>query len=229
MQRTRKLQARFYQALPAIEEAYPTARWIFLTLTVPSPKVKDLRITLKAMNQAWQRLSQRKDFKAVLGWVRSTEITVGKQGEEYCHPHFHVTLLVKPSYFKKHYISAARWGELWRDCMRDDRITNVDIRAIKQKQGTPEGMRSEVAEALKYAVKNETKLEHEDWFLRVLDQTDRLHFIASGGVLKDALKEADDEYKIDCADEVEVGESLAFSWRPSERHYRRFPKGDNQA
>ena len=49
-------QARFYQALPALEQEHPKARWIFLTLTVPNCPVEELRATLQEMGKGWQRL-----------------------------------------------------------------------------------------------------------------------------------------------------------------------------
>lgn len=41
------------------------------------PPVGELRETLKQMNAAWERLTKRKEFAPVLGWLRSTEITYG--------------------------------------------------------------------------------------------------------------------------------------------------------
>ena len=96
-------QARFYQALPRIEQEHPKARWLFLTLTVPNCPVNELRSTLQDMNKAWQRLIKRKEFKPVLGFIRTTEVTAedekkyGRSG--YAHPHFHALLLVPSWYF----------------------------------------------------------------------------------------------------------------------------------
>ena len=65
-------------------------RWVFLTLTVKNPPVTELRDTLKAMNSAWQRLAQTKRFKGVVkGFIRTTEVTRGKDGDMMAHPHFH--------------------------------------------------------------------------------------------------------------------------------------------
>ena len=71
-------QARFYQALPKIEQEHPKARWLFLTLTVPNCPVNELRSTLQDMNKAWNRLRLRKEFKPVLGFIRTTEVTAEK-------------------------------------------------------------------------------------------------------------------------------------------------------
>ena len=118
--------ARFYQSLPEIQQAYPKARWLFLTLTVRNPDITDLRATLQAMNQAWRRLVVRKEFKRVTGWIRTTEVTRGKDGS--AHPHFHCLLMVPSGYFAgKNYVTQARWTELWQECARLDYLSLIHI------------------------------------------------------------------------------------------------------
>ncbi|MDK7192887.1 protein rep, partial [Bifidobacterium sp. UMB1197] len=85
-------QARFYQALPKIVADYPSSRWLFLTLAVRNCAIDDLGETLTAMNSAFQRLKDRKEFAPVQGWIRATEVTRGKDGS--AHPHFHCLLMV---------------------------------------------------------------------------------------------------------------------------------------
>ena len=70
-----------------------------------------------------------KEFKPVLGFIRTTEVTHGKDGN--AHPHFHALLLVPSSMFGEYYVKHARWLDLWRECMRDDSIESVDIRTVK--------------------------------------------------------------------------------------------------
>ena len=84
-------QARFHQSLPQIVLEHPKARWLFLTLTVPNCPIGELGATLTAMNAGWNRLQARKELKAVIGWVRTTEVTRSAIGE--AHPHFHVLLM----------------------------------------------------------------------------------------------------------------------------------------
>ena len=71
---------RFREQLPKIEQKYPKARWIMLTLTVPNMPVGGLREALGEMNKAWQRFIKRKQFKPVLGWIRATEVTQEQKG-----------------------------------------------------------------------------------------------------------------------------------------------------
>ncbi|MCY6598279.1 protein rep, partial [Escherichia coli] len=126
-------QARFYQSLPKIVAEYPDARWLFLTLTVRNCPITELGDTLTVMNAAFQRLKDRKEFRGVLGWVRTTEVTRGKDGN--AHPHFHILLMVSPSMLSGDgYVKHARWVELWRDCLRVEYDPNVDIRVVKSRK-----------------------------------------------------------------------------------------------
>lgn len=227
-------QARFYQSLPAIQQAHPRARWLFLTLTVRNCAISDLRETLRAMNAAWKRFIERREFRPVLGWVRTTEVTRGRNGS--AHPHFHALLMVPPSMFTRHYVTHSRWVELWQEAARLDYTPVVDIRTVKDKAPKRDadplsGLRAAAAETLKYSVKPSDMVADPDWFLEMTRQVHRLRFVASGGVLKDVLR-VDDETDEDLiladgsAEAEDNGSRLAFKWHSSDRRYRRFPKGD---
>ncbi|MDI5568725.1 protein rep, partial [Salmonella enterica subsp. enterica serovar Kentucky] len=43
------------------------------------------------------RMKDRKEFKPVQGWIRTTEVTRGRDGS--AHPHFHTLMMVPPSMF----------------------------------------------------------------------------------------------------------------------------------
>lgn len=128
-------RARFFKKLPSIIGDYPTARFLFLTLTVRNCSIDSLRETLKEMNGSWKRLTKRKEFPA-LGWVKTVEVTRGQDGD--AHPHFHVLLMVKSSYFSHGYISQQRWRELWREAMRIDYDPSVRVTAVRNiKENVP--------------------------------------------------------------------------------------------
>lgn len=230
-------QARFYQSLPKIEQEHPKGRWLFLTLTVPNCPINELRNTLQAMNKAWQRLIKRKEFKPVLGFIRTTEVTPEKNRKDYAHPHFHALLLVPSNYFNgKNYVKQSRWLELWRECMRDNSITQVDIRTVKNlNQNDPKtGLQRAASETLKYSVKPGDMINNPDWFLEMTKQVHNLRFLSTGGVLKDVLRqdeETDQDLIVanDVAENPDDGARLAFSYRPSERRYRRFVRADKPA
>ncbi len=231
-------QARFYQALPRIVEQHPHARWLFLTLTVRNCRIHELRATLQGMNQAWHRLVKRQEFSPVLGWLRTTEVTQGAGST--AHPHFHALLMVKPSYFSHGYVTQARWTELWAECARLDYQPVVDVRTVKPRRGQETGaagiaemLRGAVSETLKYAVKPSDMTSDDEWFLELTRQVHRLRFIASGGELKNVLREAEESNGDliladgqDQAAEASEGPLLAFEWHAKDRLYRRNPRRD---
>ncbi|WP_181851937.1 protein rep, partial [Klebsiella pneumoniae] len=96
-------RSRFLEFLPQTLSEHPKARWVFLTLTIPNVPVESLRDALKGMNAAWNRFTQRKEFKPVTGWIRTTEVTREAKRKGYAHPHFHCLLMVPPSFFKVNY------------------------------------------------------------------------------------------------------------------------------
>lgn len=215
---------RFREELPKIESEYPKARWILLTLTVPNCPVKELRTTLGDMNKAWQRLSQRKAFKPVLGWIRATEVTQEKERPGYAHPHFHVLLLVPQSMFGKDYIKHSEWLQLWRDCYRDQSIMSVDVRSIKG--GTMKGA-VETLKAFNYSMKvDELITRTPEWILEYMEQVHKLRFLATGGVLKNVLKRLEEDatseemLNVDGEKSGEVKEATKFfTWRPTQNKY----------
>lgn len=226
-------QARFLQSLPSLIAEYQSARWIFLTLTVRNCSISELADTLKAMNAAWQRLKDRKEFAPVLGWIRSTEVTRGKDGS--AHPHFHALLMVPPSMLSgRAYIQQSRWRELWQECGRLDYFPVVNVKAVKVKPNCTQetALSAAVAETLKYSVKPSDMTADADWFLEMTRQVHKKRFIASGGALKDVLR-ADEETNDDLLVQGENNASeasetrLAFNWREHERKYLRFKQADS--
>lgn len=220
-------RARFFQAIPQIVEAHPDARWLLLTLTVRNPEVTRLRATLKMMNLGWNRFVQRQEFAPVLGWVRSTEVT-RKEDDGTAHPHFHVLLMVKPSYFRgQNYVSHARWVELWQSSAGLNYPPNVHITVVKPSKGevveTPvDLLRGAVAETLKYSTKVADLVADAEWLVEMTKQVRGLRFMAAGGVLKDVLKDlrrSNADPEIIPPDDSDDGWRAAFN-RPGERqHY----------
>lgn len=210
-------KARAYKVLPKIVEAYPSHRWLFLTLTQKNVSITELRETLKLMNRGFQRLVELKAFPAI-GWLRSTEVTKGKDGT--AHPHFHCLLLVPRSYFGKKYIKQAEWVEMWRKSMRLDYNPVLDVQAVKQGSKPMEL----VPELLKYCTKESDLVADQEWFLELTRQMHKMRAIATGGVLKQYLKELEEEPEdlIGKDDEVEAPDeaSLLFGWGRHEKKYR---------
>ena len=212
-------KAKAYKILPSVVEAYPRYRWLFLTLTVRNCQITELRNTLQWMNKSWQRMIQRKKFLAV-GWIRSTEVTRGR--DELAHPHFHCLLLVKPSYFGKSYIKQKDWVEFWRSSLRIDYTPVVDIRAIKR-SNSPNEL---IPEILKYTVKESDLVADREWFLELTRQMYKMRTVATGGVLKQYLKQLEQEPedligRNETGTEGEISEGhLIFKWKSEDRKYK---------
>ncbi len=226
MLKSRMWQRRFRDAAPELMKRHPGARWLVLTLTIRNPDIYQTRAALGEMNKAWKRLTDRKEFHDVLGWIRATEITRGGSGktkgtdkpsivDNTSHPHFHILLMVSSRYFEgPRYISQAKWLTAWQECMRDDQISQVDIRTIKPRPGYVEKeggdglgwLMAGALEVLKYTGKMEDLLPYKEpmhksgvgpvmdsvqWFQDLARQVARLRFTMTGGVLKDVFKGLD--------------------------------------
>ena len=90
-------------------------------------------------------------------------------------------------------------------------------------------LRRAAAETLKYAVKPSDMTADPAWFLELTRQVHKLHFIATGGLLKDVLKEgqeSDADLALTDGDGQDDGSRVGFNWRPSDRRYRRYRQAD---
>lgn len=210
-------KAKAYKILPKVIEVYPTHRWLFLTLTIKNVPITELRASLTQMNRGFQRLSQLKAFPA-LGWLRSTEVTRGRDGN--AHPHFHCLLLVQPSYFGRNYIKQADWVEMWRKSMRLDYNPVMDVQAVKQGSKPMEL----IPELLKYCTKESDLVADRGWLIELTRQMHKMRGIATGGVLKEFLRELEEEPE-DLIGKDEENElldeaSIYFGWKRKESKYR---------
>jgi plasmid rolling circle replication initiator protein Rep len=224
-------RARFFKALPEIQAKYPTGRWIFVTLTVKNCELTDLRITLNWMNAAWHKLIKRKEFPA-LGFVKSVEVT-RKPEDGTAHPHFHCLMLVPAGYFKRGYISHAKWQELWQSCLKTDYPPRVDVRVVKSKTATSndvqdasnQAMAEAVCETLKYAVKPSDLLADPDWLGELTKQLQKSRAISIGGCLKEFFSEDDPEDlingEIQEEEKTEDDSFLLFDWSAIVRRYKK--------
>lgn len=211
-------KARAYKVLPRIVADFPTHRWLFLTLTVKNCPIKDLKETLTWMNQSWQRLTQLKIFPAV-GWLRSMEVTRGKDGS--AHPHFHCLLMVKPGYFGKNYIKQAEWVEMWRKSLRIDYNPVLDVQAVKR----GEQPMQLIPELLKYCVKESDLVVDREWFIELTRQLHKMKAVTVGGVLRQYLadleKEPEDLIGRDEEGEGDLDEGhLYFGWKQKLKKYK---------
>jgi plasmid rolling circle replication initiator protein Rep len=209
-------KAKAYKVLPRIVEKYPKHRWLFLTLTQKNVKITMLRESLKTMNVGFKRMSELKSFPAI-GWLRSTEVTKGRDGN--AHPHFHCLLLVPSTYFGNKYLSKTDWIDMWQKSMRLDYRPVLDIQAVKQGSKPMEL----IPELLKYCTKESDMAVDRDFLLELTRQMHKMRCIATGGILKDYLKDLEQEPENligeDGLMEDEYGR-LYFGWKRSESKYK---------
>ena len=210
-------KAKAFQVLPRIIAEYPTHRWLFITLTQKNVPILELRDTLMEMNKGYRRMTQRKLWPGV-GWLRSTEVTRGRDGN--AHPHFHSLVLVPASYFGQNYLKKTEWIELWKQSRRVDYKPVIDVQAVKNGDHPS----SLVPELLKYVTKESDLVADRDWFLELTRQLHKMRLVATGGVLKKFLRELqeDPEDLIGESDTPEGDDlmSLYFGWKRREKKYR---------
>lgn len=209
----------FFQMKPALEQInseHPTYRWVFLTLTVENCPLTELRETIKTMNAAWSRLLKVKELSCVKGWLRNVEVTRGKSDANTAHPHFHVLLCVPSYYFTSHYISQEKWGELWRDALRVDYVPMVNVQAVKELNS---GI-AELTKATTYSVKPSELVDEKgaDWLHELHKQCDKLRFIASGGLVKQAIAKSKSNAK-DIEIDVETIAADDYDWNKEKCGY----------
>lgn len=231
-------RARFFKALPNILKDYPTARFIFLTLTVRNCEVTELRDTLTWMNKSWELLTKKKQFPA-LGYVKTTEVT--KSDDNAAHPHFHLILMVRPSYFTHGYLSQAKWAELWQQSLHIDYAPIVNVKAIKPPKNakTYEGSTLDAAiivalcETLKYSVKEDDLVMDASWLQELTSQLHKTRSISLGGVFRQYLSDAEPENLIDTdisSDEPtsENDPRIWFGWREMVQRYAKVINKEDQ-
>lgn len=236
----RLAQKRSNQLKKVLDEAVKresSGRFIFLTLTVKnvSDSIK-LKSTLRQMGVAVHKMFKYKKIaKNVLGYVRSTEITVNREEGISYHPHMHLLLFVKPSYFKssENYVPAKQWSKYWRKAMKLSYDPVVDVEIVKPNRKSGKGSKLAAAkETAKYQVKSDDYLtENEDENIQVIDDLEKglsgSRAISYSGILKeirhDLLLE-DEEDLIHTDDEDDSSEDnlvdvIVATWDYKRKNY----------
>lgn len=217
--------------------------YIFLTLTAPNVKGAALKNEIDKFNKAFKKMFERKNLKKVInGYVRKLEVTYNKErfitkdmyknakayydqrglvvddnnpNYDTYHPHFHVLMAVNKSYFtSRDYIKQEMWLGMWRECMDDMSITQVDIRKVRSSEKSENGAVLEVA---KYSAKS-NELYHSqlvfEIFYRALKGRQLITF---NGFFKDYVKKFKngelDKYKKQ--DDTEYTHLLTSVWNIS--------------
>ena len=223
---SRRRWARLVQRLPGLVQEHGPVKWLLLTLTIRNVPVESLKEGCRTLLDGFRRLTNSKTRLGRLwpatGWIRALEVTFPREGE--AHPHLHVLMAVKPSYFSHGYVTHAEWVKRWREAARLDYDPIVDVRRVKPLNLPQGALPTELSEALgglrevsKYLVKP------SDWTpaaVAALTSVGRIRFIEGGGWLKGVFRDDDDDEGLEDVpdDPVEVA---TFWWRAAEWRYRR--------
>ena len=213
-------KARAFKALPRVLADFPDCRYLFVTLTLKNCPVHELRNSILHLNGSFRRLTRLKYFPA-LGYLKTVEVTRGRRGD--AHPHLHILMMVRPSYFSHGYVKKKEWCAWWKRVAKVDYTPVIDVRAIKSRI-SPLGL---LAEVVKYQTKpNDLIFSDREWFLEYTRQVHRTNAFALGGVFKNYFKELErEETQDELIGNDEMGEGpdegeLYFGWRWSEKKYR---------
>ncbi|HDK5188841.1 TPA: protein rep [Staphylococcus aureus] len=237
----RRAMKNSYQAQRVIEEVVkekPKARWLFLTLSTRNAiDGEHLNQSLKEMSQAFNKLKMySKVKKNLIGFMRSTEVTVNKNNGSY-NQHMHVLLCVENKYFRgsENYISQKEWLDLWQKALRVNYRPVANIKAIKPNKKGDKDIQAAIKETSKYSVKSSDYLtgNHEKDAEIVQDLEHGLYkkrMLSYGGLLKKKhkilnLDDAEDGNLIKTSDvemttdEEEKAHSITAIWNFEKQNY----------
>ena len=170
------------------------------------------------MNKSFARLADLKQW-SVEGWIKSLEITRGKDGS--AHPHFHCLLMVSSNYFRRNYLNYSDWSVLWQRAARLDYKPQVYVKAVA-KDRDPTIL---IPEILKYSVKESDLYKSKEFLLGITEQLYKIRRISVGGVLRPYMKKLEEEPEdligedVENKSEVDEGH-LYFEWKCREKKYR---------
>src|SRR5699024_4754126 len=237
----RRAMKNSYQAQRVIEEVVkekPKARWLFLTLSTKNAiDGETLEQSLKHLTKAFDRLSRyKKVSKNLVGFLRSTEVTVNKNDGSY-NQHMHILLCVESKYFRgsENYISQNEWVDLWQKALQVDYRPVANIKAIKPNKKGDKDIQAAIKETSKYSVKSSdyltSKQEKNQEIVKELEQDlYRKRMLSYGGMLKKKHKilNLDDDEKCNLintsdeektTDEEEKANSITAIWNFEKQNY----------
>lgn len=236
--RAMKNSSQAQKVIAEVVKEKPNARWLFLTLsTKNSISGEHLDQSLKEMSKAFNKLKMySKVKKNLVGFMRSTEVTVNKNDGSY-NQHMHVLLCVESAYFKKQgqYIKQSEWVDLWQRALQVDYRPVANIKAIKPNKKGDKDIQAAIKETSKYSVKSSDYLtgnhEKDAEIVQDLEQgLYRKRMLSYGGLLKqkhkilnlddvengDLIKTSDDET---ITEEEEKAHSITAIWNFEKQNY----------
>ncbi|HHP6033164.1 TPA: protein rep [Streptococcus pyogenes] len=236
--RAMKNSSQAQEVIAEVVKEKPKARWLFLTLSTKNAiDGKTLENSLKEMTKAFHKLFKyKKVSKNLIGFMRSTEVTVNKKDGSY-NQHMHILLCVESAYFRKkeNYITQEEWVDLWQKALQVDYKPVANIKAIKPNKKGDKDIQAAIKETSKYSVKSSDYLtgnqEKDAEIVQDLEQgLYRKRMLSYGGLLKqkhkllnlddvengDLIKTSDDET---VTEEEEKAHSITAIWNFEKQNY----------
>ena len=143
----------------------------------------------------------------------------------YAHPHLHILMIVKPSYFGIGYLTVEKWRSMWAKSARIDYRSQIHITTFKKTGRSADelvNLTRLLCEAIKYQVKESDLTRDPAWTLEITDQLKGTRSISTAGILKAYMKELenepDDLIGSDGEDDETVGHIYAL-WRRDCQRY----------
>ena len=194
-------------------------------------KQGELKEKLAEMNRALYKLFQYKKVqKDLLGYVRSTEITVNRKEKSF-HQHIHILLAVSPTYFNKgRYLSQDEWSKLWQKARKLDYKPVVNIKTVSDSK-KDKSLVASAKEVAKYQVKSsdyitedvEIDLEFLKELEKALFHKRQLSFGGEFKVIRKELKLEDHEDDLVHVDGENTSaaetEKIIFLWNNEVKNY----------
>jgi hypothetical protein len=152
-----------------------------------------------------------------------------------CHPHYHVLLIVKPSYFNRGYKSQQDYVDLWEKSARLSYSPIVDVRSIKPKTTTSNdnsGILTAIKEVSKYCVKHSDVVYDQAYLVELITQLNATKHVVLGGLIKEIVnyKEPTEDDILKAASEplddtewIDI-DTVYFHWHDSKKDYLSFSR-----
>lgn len=164
--------------------------FLFATLTAPNCQQSELKEEITKYNKALSKMLKDEKYNFIQGYIRKLEITFNddKSSKSYrtFHPHFHILICVRKSYFKKAYVSKQVWLADWRKAMKDSSITQIDIKKVSL--GRKNNIDKSILELTKYITKHFDFYSDIDVFENFYKGSKGKQMFAFSGIFRDAKR-----------------------------------------
>lgn len=151
-------------------------------------------------------------------YYEKRELQIGDRNPNFntYHPHFHVVMAVNKSYFNQaiQYINRDEWLEMWRECMNDFTITQVDVRKVRSAE---KSVMDTVLEIAKYSAKGNEIYHSQSVFEVFYKSLKGRQLLTFNGLFKEYVKKYKsgelDKYKEQ--DDTKYTHLLTSVWKKS--------------